>query len=49
MLVSKKVCPSLYTIMLQNVPSVGDEELSGWIEERFGEKPVLMNWAYSVD
>ncbi len=49
MLASKKVCPSLYTIMLQNVPDIQDEQLGQWIEERFGERPVFVNWAYSVD
>ncbi len=48
-LVAKKSCPSLYTIMLQNVPSISNEELSAWLKERFNEAPVAMNWAFSVE
>jgi hypothetical protein len=48
-LVTKKNCPSLYTIMLQNVPNVTNEELSEWIKERWGESPTDMNWAYSIE
>lgn len=47
-LTAKKICPSLYTIMLQNVPNVSDEELSKWIQEKFGDKPVAISWAYDV-
>ena len=47
-LTSKKNCPSVYTVMLQNVPSVSDEELTQWIFERFEVAPVEINWAYDV-
>lgn len=48
-LTAEKNCPSLYTIMLQNVPNVSDADLSMWVEERFGKKPVEMNWAFDVE
>lgn len=48
-LTNKKICPSLYTIMLQNVPQVDNETLIKWITQRFGEAPTLINWAYNVD
>lgn len=47
-LTAQKKCPSLYTVMLQNVPKADDEELGKWVEERFGKKPIEMNWAYDV-
>jgi len=34
-LVAKKNCPSLYTVMLQNVPKITNEDLSLWLKERF--------------
>jgi hypothetical protein len=48
-LTNKKLCPSLYTIMLQNVPSVEDVMLVAWVEDRFGEKPILINWGYKAE
>ncbi len=45
---NKKLCPSLFTIMLQNVPAVEESELVGWVQDRFGEKPVVVNWSYNV-
>ena len=47
-LTAKKNCPSMYSVMLQNVPIVSDAELGEWILERFKEKPVEFNWAYDV-
>lgn len=49
-LTAKNICPSLYTVMLQNVPTeITDEELRKWIADRFGETPIMLNWAYNVD
>jgi hypothetical protein len=32
LLTSKKLCPSLYTVMLQNVPIIDDEALTNWVQ-----------------
>lgn len=33
---NKKLCPSLFTIMLQNLPPIEEPELITWIQDRFG-------------
>lgn len=35
-LTNKKLCPSLFTVMLQNVPAIDDQALKEWIEKCFG-------------
>lgn len=47
-LTNKKMCPSLYTVMLQNVPTTDDQSLSNWVHQCFGEQPLLINWAYDA-
>lgn len=49
LLINKKLCPSLFTVMLQNVPAIDDQTLREWIEKCFGEKPVCISWAYNVE
>jgi hypothetical protein len=48
-LTAKKNCPSMYTVMLQNVPNVSDDSLKSWISLRLGASPVELNWAYDVN
>lgn len=47
-LTNKKLCPSLFTIMLQNLPPIEEPELIAWVQDRFGEKPVVINWSFNV-
>lgn len=35
-LTNKKLCPSLFTVMLQNVPAIDDQALKEWILNCFG-------------
>lgn len=35
--------------MLQNVPQIEEQVFKDWVQNRFGEKPVLINWSYNVD
>ena len=35
-LTNKKNCPSIYTVMLQNVPDIDDQELATWVGLRLG-------------
>jgi hypothetical protein len=48
-LTRQHICPSNYTIMLQNLPlNLEEEELNVWVEAKFEEKPIFINWAYNV-
>lgn len=45
---SKMWCPSNYTIMLQNLPKISQEELALWIKDLTGEDPVKINMSYDL-
>ncbi len=46
---SKMLCPSAYTIMLQNLPNnITEPELREWIIDLFGAEPCKINLSYDL-
>lgn len=45
---SRMWCPSNYTIMLQNLPKISEEELALWVKELTGADPVKINMSYDL-
>jgi hypothetical protein len=45
---SRMWCPSNYTIMLQNLPKISEEELSVWVKELTDAEPVKINLSYDL-
>lgn len=45
---SRMWCPSNYTVMLQNLPPISEEELNKWILDYVGVEPVKINITYDL-